>query len=563
MRLNAPRLAWCRHGLRSARYMLMSMRYPSFGALLIAVAAPAIAQPSPGTLTFERIQNANREPQNWLTYSGNNMGQRYSPLTQITPQNVKNLELAWLWQARSVEKYEATSIVVDGILYTVQAPNDVVALDATTGRPIWTYAYRNPPEARNCCGQVNRGMAILGDTLFMGTLDAHIIALNAKSGALLWNTKVAEANDHYAITHAPLLVKNKVIVGTAGGDGGAPGIIAAFDAKTGTEAWRFRTIPEPGEPGNESWSGDSWKRGGAAVWNIGAYDPESNLTYWGTGNPAPDWDGRQRLGDNLYSDCVVALDADTGKLKWYYQFTPHDEMDYDATQVPVLADMEWQGRPRKVMLWANRNGLMYVLDRTNGQFLMGKPFAKVNWMDGFDEKGRPKRVPGMAPSKEGTLIMPTVNGATNWYPPSYSPRTELFYIPGWENTGSIAIEGERPRTVGDIPPGAPNLLPPNTRPAEQGYGFVRAFDMKTGDKKWEYKMNDVTYAGVLSTASDLVFSGGREGYFYALNARTGELIWRIALGGQVNSAPMSYAVDGKQYISVAAGSSLFAFRLKE
>jgi len=563
MRLNAPRLAWCRHGLRSARYMLMSMRYPSFGALLIAVAAPAIAQPSPGTLTFERIQNANREPQNWLTYSGNNMGQRYSPLTQITPQNVKNLELAWLWQARSVEKYEATSIVVDGILYTVQAPNDVVALDATTGRPIWTYAYRNPPEARNCCGQVNRGMAILGDTLFMGTLDAHIIALNAKSGALLWNTKVAEANDHYAITHAPLLVKNKVIVGTAGGDGGAPGIISAFDTKTGTEAWRFHTIPEPGEPGNESWSGDSWKRGGAAVWNIGAYDPESNLTYWGTGNPAPDWDGRQRLGDNLYSDCVVALDADTGKLKWYYQFTPHDEMDYDATQVPVLADMEWQGRPRKVMLWANRNGLMYVLDRTNGQFLMGKPFAKVNWMDGFDEKGRPKRVPGMAPSKEGTLIMPTVNGATNWYPPSYSPRTELFYIPGWENTGSIAIEGERPRTVGDIPPGAPNLLPPNTRPAEQGYGFVRAFDMKTGDKKWEYKMNDVTYAGVLSTASDLVFSGGREGYFYALNARTGELIWRIALGGQVNSAPMSYAVDGKQYISVAAGSSLFAFRLKE
>jgi len=305
------------------------------------------------------------------------------------------------------------------------------------------------------------------------------------------------------------------------------------------------------------------------VWNSGSYDPESNLTYWGTGNPAPDWDGRQRLGDNLYSECVVALDADTGKLKWYYQFTPHDEMDYDATQVPVLADLNWpdnsgQSRPRKVMLWANRNGLMYVLDRNSGEFLMGKPFAKVNWMDGFDEKGRPKRVPGIAPSKEGTLIMPTVNGATNWYPPSYSPRTELFYIPGWENSGSIAIEGGRqPRTVGGIPPGAPNLLTPNTRPEEQGYGFVRAFDMKTGDKKWEFKMNDVTYAGVLSTASDLVFSGGREGYFYALNARTGDLLWRIALGGQVNSGPMSYMVGGKQYISVAAGSTLFAFRLKE
>ena len=540
---------------------MMSMRYPFLGTLLLtAIAGLAIAQPS-GPITFERIQNSNREPQNWLTYSGNNMGQRYSPLTQVTPQNVQNLELAWLWQARSVEKFEATSIALDGMLYTVQAPNDIVALDAATGRPRWTFLYRNLPEGRNCCGQVNRGLAILGETLFMGTLDAHILAVDAKSGTLLWKTKVAEASQRYAITHAPLVIKDKVLVGTAGGDGGAPGIIAAFDAKTGQEVWRFHTIPEPGEPGNDTWSGDSWKKGGAAVWNTGAYDPESNLTYWGTGNPAPDWDGRERLGDNLYSNCVVALDADTGKLKWYYQFTPHDEMDYDATQVPVLADLNWQGRPRKVMLWANRNGLMYVLDRTSGEFLLGKPFAKVNWMDGFDEKGRPKRVPGMGPSKEGTLIMPTVNGATNWYPPSYSPRTELFYIPGWENTGSIAIEGGRPQTIGDLPAGAPNLVI-NDRPENQGYGFVRAFDMKTGDQKWEYKMSDVTYAGVLSTASDLVFSGGREGYFYALNARTGQQLWRMALGGQVNSGPMSFMVDGKQYIAVAAGGSLFAFRLK-
>jgi len=540
---------------------MMSMRYPFLGTLLLtAIAGLAIAQPS-GPITFERIQNSNREPQNWLTYSGNNMGQRYSPLTQVTPQNVQNLELAWLWQARSVEKFEATSIALDGVLYTVQAPNDIVALDAATGRPRWTFLYRNLPEGRNCCGQVNRGLAILGETLFMGTLDAHILAVDAKSGTLLWKTKVAEASQRYAITHAPLVIKDKVLVGTAGGDGGAPGIIAAFDAKTGQEVWRFHTIPEPGEPGNDTWSGDSWKKGGAAVWNTGAYDPESNLTYWGTGNPAPDWDGRERLGDNLYSNCVVALDADTGKLKWYYQFTPHDEMDYDATQVPVLADLNWQGRPRKVMLWANRNGLMYVLDRTSGEFLLGKPFAKVNWMDGFDEKGRPKRVPGMGPSKEGTLIMPTVNGATNWYPPSYSPRTELFYIPGWENTGSIAIEGGRPQTIGDLPAGAPNLVI-NDRPENQGYGFVRAFDMKTGDQKWEYKMSDVTYAGVLSTASDLVFSGGREGYFYALNARTGQQLWRMALGGQVNSGPMSFMVDGKQYIAVAAGGALFAFRLK-
>ena len=512
-------------------------------------------------VTNQDLLDGLKHPGRWLTYSGDYTGRRHSPLTQITPQNVQNLELAWLWQARSVEKFEATSIALDGMLYTVQAPNDIVALDAATGRPRWTFLYRNLPEGRNCCGQVNRGLAILGETLFMGTLDAHILAVDAKSGTLLWKTKVAEASQRYAITHAPLVIKDKVLVGTAGGDGGAPGIIAAFDAKTGQEVWRFHTIPEPGEPGNDTWSGDSWKKGGAAVWNTGAYDPESNLTYWGTGNPAPDWDGRERLGDNLYSNCVVALDADTGKLKWYYQFTPHDEMDYDATQVPVLADLNWQGRPRKVMLWANRNGLMYVLDRTSGEFLLGKPFAKVNWMDGFDEKGRPKRVPGMGPSKEGTLIMPTVNGATNWYPPSYSPHTELFYIPGWENTGSIAMEGGRPQTVGNLPAGAPNLVI-NDRPENQGYGFVRAFDMKTGDQKWEYKMSDVTYAGVLSTASDLVFSGGREGYFYALNARTGQQLWRMALGGQVNSGPMSFMVDGKQYIAVAAGGSLFAFQLK-
>src|SRR5882724_3831716 len=292
-------------------------------------------------ISFEHILGANKEPENWLTYSATTFSQRHSLLSQITAANVKNLELQWIYQARSLEKFEATPLVVDGIMYTVQAPNDVVALDAATGRVFWTYSY-HPEHGRPCCGRVNRGLAILGDTLFMGTLDAHIIAVDAKTGTLLWKTKVAEASQRYAITHAPLVIKDKVLVGTAGGDGGAPGIIAAFDAKTGTEVWRFHTIPEPGEPGNDTWSGDSWKRGGAAVWNTGAYDPESNLTYWGIGNPAPDWDGRQRLGDNLYSDCVVALDADTGKLKWHYQFTPHDEVDYDSTQVPVLADIQWE-----------------------------------------------------------------------------------------------------------------------------------------------------------------------------------------------------------------------------
>jgi alcohol dehydrogenase (cytochrome c) len=512
-------------------------------------------------VSFDRILHAREEPQNWLTYSGTVLGQRYSPLAQVTPANVKNLELQWVFQARSLEKFEATPLVVDGVLYTVQAPNDVVALDAVNGRIFWTFPYTPAPEARACCGRVNRGLAILGDTLFMGTLDAHLIALDAKTGHRLWNVKVANASENYSITHAPLIVKDKVIVGVAGGDIGIRGFIAAFDAATGKELWRFYTIPGPGEPGHETWSGDSSQKGGAAIWNTGSYDAETNLTFWGTGNPQPDWDGRNRLGDNLYSDSVLALDADSGKLKWFYQFTPHDEVDYDSTQVAVLADMEWKGQPRKVMLWANRNGLMYVLDRVTGQFLLGKPFVDVNWMNGFDEKGRPMRVPGKAPTPEGALIKPTVLGGTNWYPPSYSPRTGLFYISSWENTGTIATEGGRPKGTGNAPMGAATLGT-NLKTEEEGYGAVRAFDPKTGERKWQFKMNDITWAGVLTTASDLLFSGGREGYFFALNARTGELLWKAALGGQVNSGPMSYSVNGKQYVAVCAGSALFTFALR-
>jgi alcohol dehydrogenase (cytochrome c) len=286
---------------------------------------------------------------------------------------------------------------------------------------------------------------------------------------------------------------------------------------------------------------------------------DTNLTFCGTGNPAPDWNGTKRVGDNLYSDCVVALDADTGKLKWYYQFTPHDEVDYDSTQVPVLPDIESQGRPRKVMMWANRNGLFYVLDRTNGQFLLGKPFVKVNWMDGFDEKGRPRRVPGKVPGGERTVITPTVLGGTNWYPPSYSQATGLFYVSSWENTGTYVDETYGfPRRTGPNPMGAVNIHL-NTTNEEEGYGAVRAIDPHTGERKWEFKMSDITWAGVLTTASKLLFSGGSEGYFFALDARTGDLLWKFTVGGQVNSAPMSYAVNGRQYVTVAAGSSLFAF----
>jgi alcohol dehydrogenase (cytochrome c) len=538
------------------------MKIFAFSIIPALAAGSLLAQQNFGPVTFDRILRASQEPQNWLTYSGTTLSQRHSLLAQITPENVNRLELQWVFQAKSLEKFEATPLVVDGVMYTVQAPDDVFALDAATGRIFWSLNYSPNPKASLCCGRVNRGLAILGDTLYLGTIDAHLLAIDAKNGQVLWNVTVAPVEESYAITHAPLVVKDKVIIGTAGGDRGAGGIIAAYDAKTGREAWRFHTIPQPGEPGHDTWSGDSWKRGGAAIWNTGSYDPDTNLTFWGTGNPAPDWDGRTRLGDNLYSDSVVALDADTGKLKWFFQFTPHDEVDYDATQVAVLADMDWQGSPRKVMLWANRNGLMYVLDRNTGEFLKGQPFVKVNWMSGFDEKGRPMRVPSKVPTKEGTIIMPTVLGATNWYPPSYSPRTGWFYISSWENTATKAIQGAFPKSVGNTPMGAVNLQT-DFKTEDEGYGAVQAFDPKTGERKWVFKMTDITWAGVLTTASDLLFSGGREGYFYALDDRTGKLLWKASLGGQINSGPMSYSVAGKQYVAVSAGTALFTFALRE
>jgi len=518
-------------------------------------------------ITFDRILNANKEPQNWLTYSGAVNGQRFSPLSQITPANVKNMELQWVWQAKSLEKFETTALVVDGVLYTVEAPDTVVALDAVTGRIFWTFPYTPASTASPCCGRVNRGLAILGDTLFIGTIDAHLIALDAVTGKVVWNTSIpipeeGEKN-RYGVTHAPLVVKDKVIIGTIGGDGPIRGFIDAYDAKTGKQVWRFYTIPAPGEPGSETWpAGDRWKTGGGAVWNAGAYDAETNLTFWGIGNPSETHNPDRRVGDNLYTDSVVALDADTGKLKWYYQFTPHDDMDWDATQVPVLADIQWQGRQRKAMLWANRNGVMYVLDRTTGEFLSGRPFVEVNWLSGFDAKGRPQRVPGKIATEEGSHIMPTVLGATNWYPPAYSPRTGLFYIPGWENGGTINYLGKRSRDTGITPMADVKLLP-NMRTDAEAYGVIRAFDPTSGQKKWEYKMGDTTWAGVLTTASDLLFSGSREGYFFALNARTGDLLWKVSLGGQINSGPMTYSVNGKQYVTVAAGTSLFAFALRQ
>jgi alcohol dehydrogenase (cytochrome c) len=438
-----------------------------------------------------------------------------------------------------------------------------LALDAKSGKQLWAYAYTPNPDARNCCGSLSRGLAISGNSIFLATYDAHMIALDATNGKELWNTRAADPKEGTAFTHAPLIVKDKVIAGTAGGEFGVRGFIAAWDVKTGKEVWRFNTVPGPGEPGSETWAGDSYIHGGAPIWVTGSYDPETNLTYWGTGNPGPDWDGAARLGDNLYSCSVIALDSDTGKLKWHYQFSPHNEFDWDSTQVPVLADMDWLGRPRKVMLWANRNGMAYALDRVTGEFLRGGPFTKVNWATGFDAKGRPILAPGIEPSLQGTLVYPGNQGGTNWYNPSYSPRTGLFYIPTFNNSSSVYSKGAAPPEFhqgqtfsGPFPRGGP-------RGADDTYASVQAIDPKTGMRVWEYRQSQPeTDAGIMTTASDLLFSGAKDGSFYALDARTGKLLWQTLVGGNVANGPMTYMVDGKQYITVMGGAAMFTFGLK-
>jgi alcohol dehydrogenase (cytochrome c) len=538
--------------------------------LLSAALLPILAAQQ---VSYERLLRAADEPQNWLTYSGSYASQRYSQLRQITPNNVKNLEQKWIFQAESLEKFVTTPLVVDGIMYLTQPPSDAVALDARTGRVFWTYRYYNSSDVRPCCGAVNRGLAIRGDTLFLATLDAHLVALDAKTGRPIWKTKLANPAAGYAMTLAPLVVKENVIVGVAGAEFGIRGFIAAFDARTGKEVWRFYTIPGPGEPAHETWQSDDWEHGGGSIWVTGSFDPDLNLTYWGIGNPGPDWNPAQRPGDNLYTDSVVALDADSGKLKWFFQFTPNDPYDYDAMQIPVLADATWNGSPRKLMMWANRNGFFYVLDRGTGEFLAGYPFVKVNWASGLDAKGRP--IP--TPQPAGMPTYPGVQGATNWYSPSYSPRTGLFYVSAWENYASIFIAEEQKyeegrRFVGGRPtspiPGAQNVPsikrgPINTWTEATGTGAVIAIDPRSGKHRWKFTMTDVTDSGLLTTATDLLFSGSREGYFHALDARTGAVLWKVSLGGQVASGPMTYQVDGKQYVAVAAGHALFSFALRE
>lgn len=510
-------------------------------------------------VTSQRIIDAAKTPADWLTYSGGYSGWRHSPLSQITRENASKLKVKWIYQMPTTHTVETTPLVVDGIMYFTEPPSNVVAVDAETGRQFWRYRRVLPSKINVCCGQVNRGVAVMGDRVFVGTVDAHLVALDAKTGSVLWDVAVADYTKGYSVTVAPLVVKDKIICGIAGGEYGIRGFLDAYDPKTGNRLWRFWTIPEPGQPGNESWSGDSWKTGGGPTWVTGSFDPAQNLIIWGTGNPSPDWNGDSRLGDNLYTDSAIALDADTGKLKWHFQFVPHDVHDWDAVQVPVLVDDQWEGKPRKLVYWAHRNAFFYVLDRETGKFLLGKPFATQTWAKGLEPNGRPIRLPNIDPSPEGTYLTPGVQGATNWYSPSYSPLTKLFYLAAWENR-SVYRKGEQEYSPGNRYIGSVPLI---DLPDDPGHGAIRALNPQTGERVWEYKLHTKPWAGLLSTAGQLVFGGSDEGHIFALDAETGKERFRLNLGGIIRANPITFLSKGKQVVAIAAGSAIVTLHIED
>jgi alcohol dehydrogenase (cytochrome c) len=493
----------------------------------------------------------------WRSYGQNSLGWRYSELTQIDTRNVSRLSPAWVYQTGLAGGFETTPLVFDGLMFIAGPSNHSWALDALTGRPVW-HTQKTPPSKLNlCCGQVNRGFAVRGDKLFRVNIEGTLVALDVKSGTTLWETTLADHKQGYSATAAPLVVKNLVLTGIAGAEFGTRGFIDAYDADTGKRVWRFNTVPGDGERGIDTWSGDSWKRGGGSTWITGTYDPELNLVYWGTGNPGPDMNGDVRRGDNLYTCSVVALDADTGELKWYYQFTPHDVHDWDAISDPVPVDLTIEGRKVKALIQANRNGFFYVLDRTNGKMLKAKTYTEVSWAKGIGPDGRPILIDGLEPTEEGKLACPGLGGGHNWQATAYSPRTGLYYFSSSDNC-QLFYKTTQEFTTGEWYQASNVEAPPNSH----GTGAILAVDPTTAETKWRFNMVSTPSAGILATAGGLVFTGDRQGYLIAFDARTGKVLWKFQTGGPVVAPPIAYALEGKQYIEVAAGGSILTFALK-
>ena len=516
-----------------------------------------LAQSAESGVTYEDLLNGLSEPSSWLTYSGDYTGQRHSPLTMITPENVQDLVPIWTFQTGTMTRgrgFETTPLVLDGVLYVTGSNNLAWALDARTGRPFWQYR-RNLPDdlTYGSSAPVNRGFGILGDRLFMVTLDAHLLALDRKTGSVLWDIELADYRIGYAATLAPLVIDDKVIVGISGGEYPTRGFIDAYDPTTGDRIWRFYTVPSPGEFGSETWPDDPevMARGGGGTWMTGSFDPELNLIYWGTGNPNPDYYGEKREGDNLFTNSIVAIEANTGILRWHYQFTPHDLHDWDSNHVPVLADLVLDGELRKVVMVANRNGFFYMLDRVTGELLVGKPFTDTTWAREIGSDGRP-----IVLNDGSKGCLPDPWGGTNFMPPSFNPDLGILFVTAREVCATFV-------------PQEPEIIPGRTSfggvvwiDRDQGYGALRAIDVRTGERQWEFRYPSATMAGVMTTASGLVFAGDHEGNFMAFEASTGRNLWHYQTGSRIwGAAAMTHVLDGRQHVLIPSGTTLVAFAL--
>ncbi len=516
-----------------------------FLAAVLLLAAPSSAQ---------TLEPRYQDQQDWTAYDGDNTARRYRELDQITPANAKRLTAKWVFQYQpALFRSLATPLAQDGVLYTSGGGSTAYAIDGRTGRTLWRYDYPfGEEEARK--RDWNRGLALSGNRLFLATIDCHLIALDRRNGALLWRSKINIEQQCLGSTAAPLVVKGRVLVGNSGGDTGlVRGFLDAFDAETGEREWRLWTVPKPGEKGSETWGkNDAWKGGGGATWTTGSYDPDLDLLYWPTGNPGPkDFDGRDRPGDNLYTASVLAIRPETGELVWHFQFTPHDEHDWDANEAPVLVDAVWHGQPRKLLLHADRNSFFYILDRETGEFLQGTEFAKQTWAKGLTAEGRPIEIPEAAPAREGPIVCPDIHGGTNWQSPAYNPNTELLYLVARDGCGRYYQTGYS--------------IDYELGEAQQ---YLRALDIQTGETRWEIpflgdESQEINHAGALTTSGGMVFFSSREGNFMAADAKTGELLWTFNTGGTIRASPMTYAVDGEQYVAITTKAGIFAFGLFE
>jgi len=538
-------------------------------AWLKTLTHPAGGTPSSEILKWERIRDSDREPQNWLSYWGDLGGRRFSALNQITAANVNTLQARWAVQMPGDGIVESVPLVVDGILYTtgpVGGSAVVMALDARTGRQIWRYERRqkvtNPYETN----RVNRGVTVLGNRVFFGTLDCALVALDARTGTLLWEVQVEDTRKGFSITSPPLPLKDRILTGVAGGEFGIRGFIDAYDPATGRRLWRTYTIPAKGEPGSETWEGDSWQHGSAATWLTGSYDAAANMVFWAIGNPGPDINQDIRKGDNLYSCSVLALDPDTGKIKWHYQFTPNDSHDWDSTEDVLVVDRTWHGQPRKLLLHADRNGVFYVIDRSSGKLLSATPFVRATWVREWDANGRPVLAPNNGASATGNFVYPALGGGTNFQAPSYSPATGWFYTiyhdgGGRYTSGPAVYEAGRQfsgRGGGFAPPPPPA---PGQPADSQG---IMAIDPESGQVRWKYELaQNALQPGVLATGGGVLFAATAEGNFLALDAKSGSLLWHFYAGATIPSSPISYSINGTQYVAVSSANVLYSFALPE